>query len=83
MTLKLAQFCDDPKKIPTKSSYPKKILIFLKTPKNIEIQNFEPQKIGRAYVCVKISEYPPWGGLLPSFVQIMPLGSKMVGLCFT
>ena len=59
MTLKLAQFCDDPKKISTKSSYPKKILIFLKTQKNIEIQNFEPKKMGRAYVCVKISEYPP------------------------
>ena len=59
MTLKLAQFCDDPKKISTKSSYPKKIFIFLKTPKNIEIQNFEPQKIARAYVCVKISEHPP------------------------
>ena len=49
-----------PKKYPsTKSSYPQKILIFLKTPKNIEIQNFEPQKMGWAYVCVKISEYPP------------------------
>ena len=60
MTLKLAQFCDNPKKISTKSSYPKKILIFLKTPKNIEIQNFEPKKMGQAYVCVKISEYPPW-----------------------
>ena len=59
MTLKLAQFCDDPQKISTKSSYPPKILIFLKTPKNIEIQDFEPQKMGRAYVCVKISEYPP------------------------
>ena len=60
MTLKLAQFCDDPKKISTKSSYSKKIFIFfLKTPKNIEIQNFEPpKKMGRAYVCVKISEHP-------------------------
>ena len=50
---------DDPKKISTKSSYPPKIIIFLKTPKNIEIQNFEPKKMGRAYVCEKISEYPP------------------------
>ena len=58
MTLKLAQFCDNPPKISTKSSYPPKIFIFLKPPKNIEIQNFEPQKIARAYVCVKISEYP-------------------------
>ena len=37
---------------------------YLKTPKNIEIQNFEPQKITRAYVCMKISEYPP--GNVPS-----------------
>ena len=59
MTLKLAKFCDYPKKLSTKSSYPKKIFIFLKTPKNIEIQNFDPQKIARAYVCAKISEYPP------------------------
>ena len=59
MTLKLAQSCEDPKKISTKSSYPQKIFIFLKIQKNIEIQNFKPQKMGRAYVCVKISEYPP------------------------
>ena len=59
MTLKLAQFCDNPQKISTKSSYPQKIFIFLKTPKNIKIQIFEPQKIARGYVCVKISEYPP------------------------
>ena len=44
MNLKLAQLCDDPPKISTKSSYPPKIFIFLKTPKNIEIQNFEPKK---------------------------------------
>ena len=61
MTLKLVQFCDGPKKISTRSSYPKKIFIFLKTQKNIEIQNFEPKKMGRAYVCVKIPEYPPPG----------------------
>ena len=61
MTLKLAQFCDDSKKLSTKSSYPQNIFIFLKTPKNIEIQNFEPQKMVRAYVYVKISEYPPGG----------------------
>ena len=36
-----------------------KILIFLKTQKNIEIQNFEPKKMDRAYVCMKISGYPP------------------------
>ena len=27
--------------------------------KNIEIQNFEPKKMTRAYVCMKITEYPP------------------------
>ena len=64
MTLKLAQFCDDTQKISTKSSYPQKYS--LKPPKNIDIQNFEPKKMVRAYVCVEISEYPPpppppWG----------------------
>ena len=40
---------------------PPKIFIFLKTPKNIEIQNFEPQKMTGAYICMKLSEYPtPW-----------------------
>ena len=47
-----------PKKI-HKILIPPKKFIFLKTPKNIEIQNFEPQKMDRAYVCVKILEYPP------------------------
>ena len=52
----MVQFCDDPKNISTKSSYPPKIFIFLKTPKNIEIKNFEPQKMTRANIRV-----PPWG----------------------
>ena len=30
-----------------------------RTQNNIEIQNFEPKNITRAYVCMKISEYPP------------------------
>ena len=60
MTLKLAQFCDDPKKYPQNLHTPKNIH-FSENPKNIEIQNFEPKQMGRAYVCVKISEYPPWG----------------------
>ena len=59
MTLKLAQFCVDPPKNIHKIFIPQKILIYLKTPKNTEIQNFEPKKIARADVCVKISEYPP------------------------
>ena len=66
MTLKLSKFCDDPQKISTKSSYPPKIFIFLKTQKNIENQNFEPQKMDRAYVFVKISEYPPWAFCTPT-----------------
>ena len=61
MTLKLAQFCDDPTKNIHKIFIPPKIFIFLKPPKNIEIQYFVPKKIARAYVCVKISEYPPPG----------------------
>ena len=59
MTLKLAQFCDDPKKISTKSSYPKKIFIFLKTPKNIEIQNFEPKKWTEPTYVWKYQSTPP------------------------
>ena len=58
MTLKLAQFCDDPKKLSTKSSYPKKILIFLKTPKNIEIQNFEPKKWSESTYVLKYQSTP-------------------------
>ena len=45
MTLKLAQFCDDPKKYPQNLHAPKNIH-FSENPKNIEIQNFEPQKNG-------------------------------------
>ena len=48
-----------PKKISTKSSSPPKNIHFSENPQKILIQNFEPQKMGRAYVCVKISEYPP------------------------
>ena len=50
-----------PKEYPQNLHTPPKIFIFLKTPKNIEIQNFEPQKMVRVYVYVKISEYPPLG----------------------
>ena len=45
---------------PPKKKYPQN---HLKTPQNIEIQNFDPKKIARAYGCMKISEYPhPLGG---------------------
>ena len=37
---------------------PKKIIL-LKTPKNIDIQTFEPPKMAQAYVCMKISESSP------------------------
>ena len=30
----------------------------MKTPQKIEIQNFEPKKMTRAYVCMKISDTP-------------------------
>ena len=62
MTLKLAQFCDEPQKISTKSSYHQKIFIFLKTPKNIEIQNLEPPKNGPSLrMCENIIvAYLPW-----------------------
>ena len=55
-----------PKKYPQNFDTPKNYSFFLKTPKNIEIQNFDPppppkkkKKKARAYVCVKISELPP------------------------
>ena len=44
MTLKLAQFCDDPQKNIHKFFIPPKIFILLKIQKNIEIHNFEPKK---------------------------------------
>ena len=66
MTLKLAQFCDDPPKNPQNLHTPKKYSFFWTPPPppNIEIQKFEPKKIAQAYVWVKISDSPPpthWG----------------------
>ena len=71
---------------------PQTIFIFLKTQTNIEIQNFEPQKIAWAYVCVKISEYPP--GIRCShaesmdidedsdpYLELKPAGSVSTGVC--
>ena len=46
------------KKYPQSLHTPKNIL-FSENPKNIEIQNFEPPKMTRAYECMKTSEYPP------------------------
>ena len=54
-----------PKNISTKSSYPKKIFIFLKTQKIIEIQNFEPKKNGPSLrICENIRVNPL--GIWPS-----------------
>ena len=47
-----------PKKYPQNLHTPRNIH-FSENPQNIEIQNFEPPKMTRAYVCMKISEYPP------------------------
>ena len=35
------------------------MLIFSENPKKTELQNFEPPKITRAYLCMKMSEYHP------------------------
>ena len=61
MTSKYSLILWWPQKNIHKIFIPKKIFIFLKTQKNIEIQNFEPKKMDQAYVCVKISEYTPLG----------------------
>ena len=59
-------FSTDPKclwkKYPQNLHTPKDIY-FSENPKNIEIQNFGPRKMTRAYVCIKISEFTPWGVL--------------------
>ena len=72
MSLKLAQFCDDPPKNIHKIFISQKIFIFLKTPKNIEMQNFEPKKNGPSLrkcenIRVPPPPPPPWvQGYLPS-----------------
>ena len=44
---------------------PPKIFIFLKTKKYWNSEFWTPQKIARAYVCEKTSEYPPpWGNTM-------------------
>ena len=48
-----------PKQYPQNLHTPQKTFMFLITPQNIEIQNFELQKIAGAYVCVNLTEYPP------------------------
>ena len=41
------------------ASYPENIH-FSETQTDIEIQNFEPQKVTGAYICMIISEYLTW-----------------------
>ena len=59
-----------PPKISTKSSNPPKIFIFLKPPQKYWNSEFWTKKIARAYVCVKISEYPPPPGPIPTLTKI-------------
>ena len=40
---------------------------FFWKPEKTEIKNFEPKKITRAYVCMKISEYHPPGDSLQNY----------------
>ena len=58
-----------PKKYPQNLHTPKNIY-FYENPKNIEIRNFEPKKMTWAYVCTKISENPPLGGLHKPVYQV-------------
>ena len=46
-----------PQKYP-QNVYTQKNIHFSETLKNLEIQKFDPQNMDRAYVCIKISEYP-------------------------
>ena len=71
----MVQFCEVLQKISTKSSCQKNI-IFLKTQKNVEIQNFEPKTMTRLYVCLKISEYPPGEEAFTWKYVIWPLRSR-------
>ena len=57
--IEMTPFVMTPKNI-HKIFIPQKILIFSeKTPQDIEIQNIELRKIVHAFVCIKITEYPP------------------------
>ena len=51
---------------------PPKNINFSENPQNSEIQNFEPQKMTQADVCMKISEYhPPPPGDIPPKLKIL------------
>ena len=79
MTPKYSPILWWPQKNIHKIVIPQKIFIFLKTPKNIEIQNFEPKKMTRAYVCMKILEYPQ-PPPQPPRAQIPTLSRKSNGI---
>ena len=59
-----------PKKNIHKIFIPQKIFIFLKTPKNIEIQNFEPQKLNSPSLRMCENIRVPPGGLPVGFLLL-------------
>ena len=59
MTLKLAQFCDDPKKISKKSSYPQKYSFFGKPPKILKFRILNPKKWAEPTYVRKYQSIPP------------------------
>ena len=63
---------------------PQKNIHFLKNPQKIEIQKFDPKKMDRAYVCMKISEYPPppppWALGYPVLIISTVISSN--GMCY-
>ena len=68
----------------TPKTYPQnlhtpKYINFSENPQNIEIQNFEPQKMTQAYVCMKLSEYPPLGILPPGWSD-MQVWTEYIGM---
>ena len=65
----IVQFCYDPPKNIDKIFIPQKIFIFLKTPKNIEIQNFEPKNDPSLRMYENVRVPPPPG--LASLIAIL------------
>ena len=65
MTPKLVQFCDDPNKKYPQDLHARKYIHFSELQKNIKIQDFKPNKMTRAYVCmyenIRVPPPPPPG----------------------
>ena len=81
MTLKLAQFCNDPQKYPQNLHTPKNNN-FSQNPKNIEIQNFEPKHSPSLRMCEKIRvppPPPPWDMRMRRLVRVSLLVYKRYG----